>query len=278
MIFAFASINTSGAKKQDPKVFLGKVEKTALKDVLLYPVKIVSKVESRIVPDDDLIVIKKLVNLGDKVQKGSPLLLLRNRDMNVHYEKRVLRAPLNGIVANINVSQGEYIKKGQDLIYLNDPEKLLGKIEISAADYKKLSIGLKGTLKVSSLKLKNIPVKVKGIGTSLDQLTGTVSSELEILNRPAELIPGILGFVELETKNTEHILVDEKSLYYVGDKTYIATLEENKNTVKKVPITLGKRFNEKIEVLKGLELGQNYIKESPQFLRDGQKVIISEKK
>jgi len=234
-----------------------------------------SKVDSKVKSDNQYIVIKRLVSLGQKVKKGTPLLMLRNQDLSLHYENRTLRSPVSGVVAAIAVSQGQYINKGENLILINDPENLYGKIEVSAADYKKIKPKLTGFLKVSSLNLSKIPLEVTGIGTAIDSLTGTVTVELSIKDPKRKLIPGVIGSAEIILNKEERKLINEKSLYYIGENIFVATIKDKK--VKKVEVKIGNRFKEKIEILEGLELGQEYISEAAKFLRDGEEVLINKK-
>lgn len=273
---AIATVGPTFAKKDLPKVQLEMVKKTILEKKLYFPVQITSQVDSQVLADDNLIVIKKLVKLGDTVKKGAPLLALRNRDMSVHYERRILRAPVSGTIASINVNQGQYVTKGQPLIHINDPKRLVGKIEVSAIDYNKLKPNLEGSISISSLKLKDIPVKVSAIGAAVDPLTGTISAELEILDQKEALVPGVIGKAQITLNKEEIILVKEKSLYYIGDDILIATLAGD--TVKKKKVTLGQRHKDKIEVLTGLDVGDEFIAESPKFLADGKKVEVMDKK
>lgn len=258
-----------------PLVTMAKAKKTVFEKTMLFPAKIYSKVSSLIKSDGDLIVIDKLVTLGQKVKKGDALLVLRNQDLSMHYEKRILRATVDGVVANINVTKGQYISRGEDLIHINDPSALAGRIEVSAADYKKIKTGLEGTIDISSLDLKDLPITITGVGTAVDNLTGTVSVEIDINKDLDKLIPGVIGLAKVSLNKEEKLLVKEKALYYIGEDVFIATADENKK-VKKIKIKLGKRYKEKIEVLEGLELGSEYIVESPKFLRDTEEVAIKE--
>lgn len=266
----------SMAAQSIPKVSLQKLEKTILEKSLFYPTLIKSQVDSQIKADGQYIVIDRLVELGQTVKKGTPLITLRNQDMSVHYEKRILKAPVDGVVASISVNKGKYISKGDNIIHINNPKKLIGKVEVSAADLKKLRPGLEGKLSINSLSLTEIPVQIKGIGAAVDGLTGTISVELEISDKVEQLVPGVIGLAEIVLNKEKITLVKEKSLYYIGEDVFIATLIENK--VKKVKVKLGQRHKDKIEITSGLELGSSFISDSPKFLRDNEEVEIIQAK
>ena len=108
---------------------------------------------------------------------------------------------------------------------------------------------------------------------------GFFEREIEIISKPAKgsrNTPfGVIGTAEVLLKKEEHILVEEKSLYYVGDDVLMATLAEG-NIVEKKKIKLGKRFKDKVEILEGINIGTPFVKASPKYLRDGEQVEVKE--
>ena len=267
---------SSASMKDKPLVSLEKAKKTVFERTMFFPVKINSEVDSKIKSDGEFIVIDRLVSLGQKVKKGTPLLILRNQDLSVHYEKRIIKSSVDGVVASIAVNKGQYINRGENLIHINNPDTLYGKIEVAAADYKKIREGLSGKIDVTSLNLKDIPVEVSGVGTAVDGLTGTISVELRIKDGQEKLVPGVIGLAKITLNKEARLLVKEKALYYIGEDVFLATLDKNKK-VKKKKVKLGKRFKEKIEILEGLILDSEFIAESPKFLKDGEEVKTEKK-
>src|SRR5688500_14061481 len=96
LLFAFSV--RAVAPKVKPQVFVQKAEKTKIKETLLFPALVKSRVESNIRADGDLIVVRPRVLLGQKVKKGDVLLELRNQDMTMNFNNRELRAPVAGVV------------------------------------------------------------------------------------------------------------------------------------------------------------------------------------
>lgn len=276
IVFTILILTTnSWGKSQIPEVTLTELKPTNIKNSLYYPVQIKSQMESKVTADENYIVIKRLVQLGQTVKKGTPLLVLRNQDLTVEYKNRILRSPVSGVVASIEVEAGNFVKMGSSLIHINDPKNLIGKIEVAAVDFKKVKPGLKGKIDITSLGLKNIPIEVKGIGAMVSSLTGTITAEITFLGDISNLIPGVIGKAEITLQEEELNLVNEKSLYYIGDKTFLATVKGDE--VLKKEVELGRRIKDEIQISKGLKPGEKYISDSPKFLRDGEKVKIKEK-
>lgn len=263
-------------KKDPPKVTAIKAELTPIEKTLLFPALVKSRTDSKIKSDGSYIVIKRLVNLGQKVSKNDPLLILKHQDTTTHYEPRTLRSPVDGIVASIMVDNGQYVQIAEDLLHINDPENLYIDIQAAAIDYKKLKKGLKGMVSVTSLGLKDIPVSIEAIGTAVDRISGTINIELKIEQDKTELVPGVIGMANISLNKESLLLVKEKALYYIGDDILIATLKED-GTVKKTKVKLGKRIKDNMEIIEGLEIGDTFIAESPKFLREGENVEVIEK-
>jgi multidrug efflux pump subunit AcrA (membrane-fusion protein) len=262
-------------EKEAPKVFANQAKLETLNKKLNFPVVVRSKIDSKIISNTDQIVIKRIVNLGERVKAGQPLLTLRNQDLSLQYNNKTINAPVSGVVAAIFVRQGQYIKKGTPLVLINDPTQLYAHMEIPASDFSKIKTGMKGSLDIPNLGVKGIELEVSAIGATMDSLTGTVPVELAIKTNERKLIPGVLGRAEITLNKQEVLLVKEKSLYYIGDDILIATLEDGK--VKKVPVTIGKRYKENIEILSGLDLGKTFITDSPKYLKEGEKVKVEKK-
>lgn len=265
---------TGWAKPKKTIVTVETIQETELETSLFYPVSIKSKLESQIVSDNDYIVIDILVNLGDLVKKGTPIFKLRNQDTSLDYKNRVIKAPVNGTIANIQTGKGEFIKKGTPLALINDPTSLYGRINIPSNDFSKISKGLKGSLSISSLNIKKIETEIVGVGSTVNSLTGTIPVDLE-LKSSQNILPGILGSVEIVLSKTKKILIKEKSIFYIGDETLIAAVDD-KLKVTKIKVKLGKRYKDKIELLEGIKVGTKYVAATPKFLRNGE--IVDQKK
>jgi biotin carboxyl carrier protein len=59
------------------------------------------------------VVLKILVNVGDEVTKGAPLLILEAMKM-----EHQLTAPRDGTIASVNCKEGEMVQPGLDLVTL----------------------------------------------------------------------------------------------------------------------------------------------------------------
>ncbi len=268
-LFFLTLVLSFGAQAKAPTKPMVNVQVAKLKRVaksLLFPALVKSRVESNIMADANLIVVRPLVALGQRVKKGDKLLELRNQDTSVTYQNKIIRSQVTGTVASILVDQGQYIKEGQELIKINDPENLYLKVEVPVANYRELKKGLK-------IKGQGFQGEVSAIGAVLDPISGTVPAELTFKEDQEGLLPGTISNVEIILDEQDKLLVPEKAVYYSGEKTFLPLLRAGK--VQKVPVKVGDRAQGEIEILEGVKLEETIIVGAGEFLKDGAEVQVA---
>ncbi len=249
------------------------LKKSEFIDVLKVPALIKSRTEANIKSDSKMIVIQSLVSLGQKIKKGDKLIELRNQDTSVVYQNRILKSPVDGVIASIAVEKGQFIDAGENLIFINNPDDLYIKAEIPMKNIKQLSSGLKGEMRL--LETEKMEIEVEGIGAVVDSLSGTVPVTFKITSNYQHLLPGVMGQVNIDLNKTSILMVSDKALYYDGNDVLIPILEKGK--VKKMKVTLGTRKADKVEILSGLSVGQEIISGSGAFLKNGDIVEVMKK-
>jgi multidrug efflux pump subunit AcrA (membrane-fusion protein) len=263
----------ASSEKPIPKVTMEVLKKLEFIDVLKVPALIKSRTEANIKSDSKMIVIQSLVSLGQKIKKGDKLIELRNQDTSVVYQNRILKSPVDGVIASIAVEKGQFIDAGENLIFINNPDDLYIKAEIPMKNIKQLSSGLKGEMRL--LETEKMEIEVEGIGAVVDSLSGTVPVTFKITSNYQHLLPGVMGQVNIDLNKTSLLMVSDKALYYDGNDVLIPILEKGK--VKKMKVTLGTRKADKVEILSGLSVGQEIISGSGAFLKNGDIVEVMKK-
>jgi multidrug efflux pump subunit AcrA (membrane-fusion protein) len=264
-----AQANTPKSKPK-PVVFTQKLAPQAVKEMRVYPGVIKSRVEANIKADQDVIVVGAFAKLGQKVKKGDKLLELKNQDSSMVYQNRILRSPVDGVVAAILTQVGQFAQRGSELLLVNDPQNLYVKLEIPAINSSEITEGMLAIVKGSFLGTQNYEAKVIAKGSVVDS-TGTISTEIQFL-KPEALIPGVIVKVEIALKEQELILVPAKAIYYVGEKTFLPLIQNGK--VKKVEVTVKKRNQGLVEITKGVTDGDMAVVGAGEYLKDGDAVEV----
>ena len=90
LILFFGSLGLSSAPKPVPTVITHAAKLTDLSDILSYPARIESKVNSRLYSESDGVVTKIIAPLGSQVHRGSKIAIVRHTDPVYQYAPMVL--------------------------------------------------------------------------------------------------------------------------------------------------------------------------------------------
>lgn len=176
----------------------------------------------------------------------------------------VITSPLDGVVLNINVREGDGLSRGQDLITLGDPNQEIVRLQLST---------------INAVQVRqNQLVRVTEIGPNPEVFTGRVyqvdlatrqsegnqdsgSGQASVLasvklDRPTgRLIPGSPVSVEIVLNKRENVVVlNTELIQRERNSHYVWVLDDN-NTAQKQPVTLGLEGLLQVEITSGLNSG-----------------------
>lgn len=184
-----------------------------------------------------------------------------------------LKAPFGGRLGLRQVSRGALVRPGDAIVTLDD-------ISVVKLDFDVPETALAGvhpgqTVKATSAAWPNVPLQgvVSTVDTRIDPVTRSVTVRAEIPNEEGVLRPGMFLNVELiygETRDA--LVVPEESVVTVDDGMYVFAVQDGK--AERRPVMLGRRRPGVVEVLEGLNAGDQVIVGGVQKVRQGAPVKI----
>lgn len=179
-----------------------------------------------------------------------------------------IRAPFDGYLGLRQVSQGAYINSGTVITTLDDLNTL--RVAFSVAEHYLAEIKVGMPLTVTNAAYGDIRFngKVSAVDTRLDPVTRTVTVHGALANEDLRLRPGMLLNVQLELNKRVALQISEKALVPQQQKQFVYTVDAD-NIVHQTEITIGQRVPGWVEVLSGLEEGDEVVVEGIQKLRSG---------
>lgn len=179
-----------------------------------------------------------------------------------------ITAPFAGYLGLRQVSEGAYVSSGTVITTLDDLSTL--RVAFSVAEHYLADIKPGMPLTVTNAAYGNISFagKVSAIDTRLDPITRTVTVHGALVNDDVRLRPGMLLNVKLELDNRIAMQISEKALVPQQQKQFVYRVNEN-NTVSQIEVTIGQREPGWVEILSGLEEGDEVVVEGIQKLRSG---------
>jgi Cu(I)/Ag(I) efflux system membrane fusion protein len=185
------------------------------------------------------------------------------------------RAPQSGVVDNLNIRQGFYVKPGTTLMSIGDLDEVWVVAEIFERQAGLVTTNLPVTMTLGYLPGKQWQGKLDYIYPTLDPLTRTVRVRLRFANQQRLLKPNMFAQVTIHSDlDKETLLVPREAVIRTGRQDRVV-LALGEGQFKSIEVTLGQMTSDSAQILSGLEPGDRVVT-SAQFLLDSESSITSD--
>ena len=196
------------------------------------------------------------------IKKGTMIASLKDRNIIAPFEGRLGKREITpGILGNNN----------SIIATLDDSTKLKVDIKLPENYVGILKNGLK-VQATSDAFNKIFTGEIKTVSSRVDPTSRSILAQIEILNPNLELIPGILLNIKVIYDERDSISIPEESLIIQGDNKFVYLIDNN--VLKRKNVKIGLRNFGKVEILSGLEIGDNIVAEGTNKVRNKAKVKI----
>ncbi len=180
----------------------------------------------------------------------------------------VIKSPISGYILEKSVNVGDPVvpltsyQAGTELLRLADMKRLLFKGTVDEIDVGKIEEGMPAHLQVGALPGANVRGRVSLISLKARQEQNTTVFPIEITIEEtggAVLRAGFSANADIIIAQKDSVLsIPERVIYFRGDSTFVK-FPQGENESKEVPIRTGLSDAIWIEVVSGLELGQEIL-------------------
>lgn len=185
-------------------------------------------------------------------------------------EGLIIKAPFSGVITMLNVAANELAIPQTPLLNLADLDQLLVQAPLNLTQLNRLKEGMPANIWFEEQGLA-VQTTIHSISTG--NIPGNAYAAFMLDNQEANLLPGQLVKIEVETERTEDaLLVPVQAVTFKEDAAYVFTVSGD--TARKKDVTLGKRNEEYYEVLSGLTEKDLVIVQGKERVIDGSKVSI----
>jgi len=181
-------------------------------------------------------------------------------------ENTQLKAPFSGVVS------GKYFEDGE--IYSGSPVASVGKpailsivqinqlkalIGISATYFPLIAKGMKADVKSEIYPDLTFDGEIYKIYPTIDNATKTFTVEVKIQNSNLKLRPGMFSKIQLNLGKGNAMLVPNIALVKQTGTNDMYMFVNKNNTAQKTLVKTGRMFDDKIEILEGLSIGDEIV-------------------
>ena len=247
-------------KRPPPGIIVTKVaEKEFYEKIESFGTAISKKTESFRIKKDNLI---SDLNLSEYVKKGELIVTLKDKN---------IIAPFNGVLGYRGLTEDILGSENSIIITLDDSSVIYSDIKIPETFASIMKKGLPISAKFAGYKNKSYGGTVDAVSSRINAETRSLLTRIKINNENFELIPGSLLEVVVNFNKRKSLSIPDTSVMLEGNKSYVYKVS-NENIANKIEIVIGLRSQGNVEVLSGLEIGDNIVAEGLKKVRPRGKI------
>ena len=195
---------------------------------------------------------------------------------------RVL-APFDGVAGLRNISVGDYLKEGDNIVNLEDMSAMFVDFRLPERLQSRVRPGQTARVQVDALPDRAFAAQVQAVDPQIDANGRALNVRGCIDNRALQLRPGMFARVETELgAPREALMVPEEAIVSQGGSLSVLRLtradagDKPVFTTQRVAVTTGHRLPGQVEIVTGLAVGDRVITAGHQRVqRDGQTVRLA---
>ncbi|MHB8735546.1 MAG: efflux RND transporter periplasmic adaptor subunit [Terriglobales bacterium] len=165
------------------------------------------------------------------VLSGSALRTVGTKDF-------ALRAPLAGTIVEANLAPGELVQPGQPLFKLADDRTIWAEVPIPESAIADMSAVQRAALSVASLPGRWFPLQRVGATGIVDPQTHTLPLIFATSNDRHDLHPGMIATVQLQTPETQTMLVINPAALVQEGATTVVFVDEGGALFRRQPVSV----------------------------------------
>ncbi len=197
-------------------------------------------------------------------------------NLQLGYTKVV--APIDGVISAFNISEGMLVSPQTQAITLVNSNQLKLNFNVSDDYINRIEEGSKVYIQVSAASEKVYEGVVAHMSPAANSATLLYPVEVKMIQPDEQVKPGMFASVKLVIEKRENTLcLPLNSVIDKGGEKYVFVLGAQNVVTKKV-ITTGISNEAMIQVTKGIQSGDQVIVKGQSFVKEGDKVDVTNQK
>jgi membrane fusion protein (multidrug efflux system) len=182
-------------------------------------------------------------------------------------------APFSGTLGIREVSIGSLVRPGETITTLDDLSRVKVDFSVSESHLASLAVGQSVFAKSVAYPGQEFEGKITSIDSRIDPITRSVQIRAQIPNQENLLRPGLLLQINLQKRVLDTLVIPEAALIPEGNSQSVYVID-NENKAIKTKVTVGQRRPGLVEIIDGLEAGQQVVVEGTLKMRPNASVKI----
>lgn len=188
--------------------------------------------------------------------------------------KTTILAPFDGLIGLRQVSVGDYVSPGADLVPIESVDPLQVDFRIPEHHLGQIQVGQKLMLRFDAMPGIEREGQVGAINPLVDVGGRSILLRADVPNADDALRPGLFARVQLQFADDKALVIPEAALVPSEEARYVYLYRADQGQVERRQVQIGLRRNGKVEVLEGLAEGDQIVVAGVQKISDGAAVRV----
>jgi membrane fusion protein (multidrug efflux system) len=215
----------------------------------------------------------------DRTQSEMASLMAQVDRQEVILDRKVLRAPFDGVLGIRQVSLGTIVAPGDSIVRLQSVAPIYVDFTVPERYRGALAPGQALEAVVAAWPDDVFTGELLVVSPDVDVKSRTLKLRGQLSNADLRLQPGMFATVHLILSGEEPVLTLPRtaiSFFAYGESVFIINEDGERLTVQRQPVKVGRTRDNQVEILSGLAAGQRVVHTGHMKLRDGQSIVIGE--
>lgn len=230
----------------------------------------------------------KIEQIEKKIQKADPgseehqrlKQELKKAKQNLEYARNMYKTvpvicPMNGVITERYVDKGSRVSVQDDMLTITDMSSLVIKARANEKYFQAIKQGKKLPVILNAYPNDTLQGKISLVYPQVDSETRNVKFDIQVLGFNQKLLPGMMAAIKIPvSQKNEVVAVPEHAILTSPENKNFIFVVDSKNIAHRRVIQKGMDYNNEVEIIKGLQEGENIVVDGQERLKDGVKVKI----
>lgn len=194
--------------------------------------------------------------------------------------KKQIHAPFSGILGIRLVDVGQFLEEGSAIVPLQQLDPVYVDFMLPESRLASLSTGQKIDVTVQAYPGQTFSGIITALNPGIDVGTRSIKVRATLANKERKLRPGMFADVRISLGELREVLtVPDTAITYnpYGDSVFVIEPDKEGLVVKLKQVTAGETRSGRVEITKGLQVGEKVVSAGQVKLRNGMSVTVDDK-
>jgi membrane fusion protein (multidrug efflux system) len=220
-------------------------------------------------------------SLVDQQEAKTKAIAAQLQSARTKLDDLTIKSPFAGVLGFREISVGAYINAGSVITSLDDLSVIKVDFNLPERFLTTIKVGQTITAFNSAYKNQQFIGKISSLDSRINPTTRSLKVRATIANKALKLRPGMLLNLNLVRQKETLLQLPESTIFPIEDKHFVFVVidgPENQKIAQRKTITIGRRQAGIVEVLRGIEQGEQVVTQGTLKLRDGAVVKVLNQK